>query len=93
MGSFFQWDKFVTPQLVKVFYYLNLVLIGFAVLGGIGSAIAYMRFSLFGGLGTLIGTLILGVLGVILARMMAELFMIFFRVEEHLRAVRIRWEA
>lgn len=94
LGKFFQWDEFVTPSLVRIFYWLNIVLVALGVLSGIGTAFTMMAsYSLFGGFIMLIFVLVLGIVGIIVARMIAEMITIAFRMEEHLRAVRIRWEA
>ena len=93
LGDFFQWDRFVTPRLVRILFWLYVVLIVIAVIGGVFSSLMMMGRSLFGGLGGVVGSLLLGAVGIIFVRVMSELTIVAFRIEEHLRAVRIRWEA
>lgn len=93
LGDFFQWDRFVTPRLVRILFWLYIAGIALAVIAGIFSSAMMLGRSLMGGLGGIIGSLLLGAIGVIFVRVISELTIVAFRIEEHLRAVRIRWEA
>lgn len=93
LGDFFQWDRFVTPRLVRILFWLYVVLILIAVIGGVFSSLMMIGRSLLGGLGGVVGSLLLGAVGIIFVRVVSELTIVAFRIEEHLRAVRIRWEA
>lgn len=92
-GDFFQWERFVTPKLIRIIFWIYLIFIAILVVVGIGAGVMAMGRSLLGGLGTIVGSLIGGLIGLIFVRVLCELTMIAFRIEEHLRAVRIRWEA
>jgi hypothetical protein len=86
----FQWDRFITPSIIKVFYWLAVgvsVLIG---LSGILSGLLYIAVNPLAGLFWVVGSLIGVLIGVIFARIMAEFVLIMFRINEHLGAIRNR---
>ncbi|HKA81850.1 MAG TPA: DUF4282 domain-containing protein [Xanthobacteraceae bacterium] len=86
----FQWERFITPSIIKIFYWLS---VGIAILfglSGIFSGLALMAHSVFGGLLGIIGSLIGMVIGVIFARIISEFVLIMFRINEHLGAIRQR---
>ena len=88
LGDLFQWERFVTPTVIKVFYWLAVVisvLLGFA---GAVSSLTTMAFNPFLGMIFLIVSLLGGCMGVILARIIAEFVLIVFRINEHLGAIR-----
>jgi len=90
ISDLFQWERFVTPTVIKVFYWLAVVislLLGFA--GAVGS-LTTMAFNPFVGMIFLIVSLLGACLGVILARIIAEFVLIVFRINEHLGAIRNR---
>jgi hypothetical protein len=88
LGDLFQWERFVTPTVIKVFYWLAVVisiLLGFA---GAISSLATMAYNPFVGMIFLIVSLLGAAMGVILARIIAEFVLIVFRINEHLGAIR-----
>jgi Domain of unknown function (DUF4282) len=88
LGDLFQWERFVTPTVIKVFYWLAVVLsilLGFA---GIVSSLTTMAFNPFVGMIFLIASLLGACMGVIVARIVAEFVLIVFRINEHLGAIR-----
>jgi hypothetical protein len=84
----FQWDRFITPTVIKSFYWLVIVLIGLFGISGIFSALTYMAISPFGGFVLLLSALAGIVVGIIFSRIAAELILIVFRINEHLGAIR-----
>jgi hypothetical protein len=88
LGDLFQWERFVTPTVIKVFYWLAVVisiLLGFA---GVVSSLTTMAYNPFVGLIFLIAS-VLGVgMGIIVSRIAAEFVLIVFRINEHLGAIR-----
>ncbi len=88
LGDLFQWERFVTPTVIKVFYWLAVVisvLLGFA---GVVSSLTTMAYNPFVGLIFLI-TSVLGVaMGIVMSRIAAEFVLIVFRINEHLGAIR-----
>jgi hypothetical protein len=74
LGDLFQWERFVTPTVIKVFYWL--------------SSLQTMAFNPFIGLIFLITSLLGAFVGIILSRIAAEFVLIVFRINEHLGAIR-----
>lgn len=91
-SDLFQWERFITPQIIKIFYWLAF---GIAVMTGVLAIITglwMIPISPFSGL----ITILLGVLGtaagIVFARIAAEFILIVFRISEHLGAIRQRGE-
>jgi hypothetical protein len=89
----FQWERFITPSIIKIFYWLAVimaVLAGLqAVLGGLG---ALFSSSPIVGFVAIIGGILIALVGVIFARIGAEFILIVFRINEHLGAIRSQGE-
>ena|SRR5580658_3788630 len=88
ISDLFQWERFVTPTVIKVFYWLAVVV---SVLLGIAGAVSSLRdmaFNPFIGIIFLITSLLGACMGVIVARIIAETVLIVFRINEHLGAIR-----
>jgi hypothetical protein len=88
IGDLFQWERFVTPTFIKVFYWLAVVVSVLLGLAGAFSSLATMAFNPFVGMIFLIASLLGACMGIILARIMAEFVLIVFRINEHLGAIR-----
>ncbi len=88
IGDLFQWERFVTPTIIKVFYWLAVVISILLGVAGAVSSLATMAFNPFVGMISLIASLLGACMGVILARIMAEFVLIVFRINEHLGAIR-----
>ena len=84
----FQWDRFITPTIIKTFYWLVIALIGLFGISGIFSGLAAMAISPFGGFILLLSSLASTVVGIIFARIGTEFILIVFRINEHLGAIR-----
>jgi hypothetical protein len=88
LGDLFQWERFVTPTVIKVFYWLAVViaiLLGFA---GVVSALTTMAYNPLVGLIFLIISVLGAGMGIIMSRIAAEFVLIVFRINEHLGAIR-----
>jgi hypothetical protein len=88
ISDLFQWERFVTPTVIKVFYWLAVVisvLLGFA---GAVSSLTTMAFNPFIGMIFLITSVLGAAMGVVAARITAEFVLIVFRINEHLGAIR-----
>jgi Domain of unknown function (DUF4282) len=88
LGDLFQWERFVTPTVIKVFYWLAVVisvLLGFA---GAMSSLTTMAYNPFVGMIFLIVSVLGACMGIIVARIVAEFVLIVFRINEHLGAIR-----
>ena len=84
----FQWDRFITPAIIKAFYWLVIGLIVLFGISGIFSGLAAMAISPFGGFILLLAALAGIVVGIIMSRISAELILIVFRINENLGAIR-----
>jgi len=88
LGDLFQWERFVTPTVIKVFYWLAVIISVLLGLAGAVSSLTTMAYNPFVGMIFLIVSLLGGCIGVILARIVAEFVLIVFRINEHLGAIR-----
>jgi predicted membrane metal-binding protein len=84
----FQWDRFITPTIIKTFYWLVIALICLFGLSGIFSGLAMMAISPFGGFLMLLSSIASVLVGIVFSRIIAELILIIFRINEHLGAIR-----
>jgi tetrahydromethanopterin S-methyltransferase subunit C len=86
----FQWERFITPSIIKIFYWLA---VGISILGGIYGLFAglfMIPFNLFAGLFYMITSVIGVLIAVLFARIISEFVLIMFRINEHLGAIRQR---
>jgi hypothetical protein len=91
-SDLFQWERFVTPSIIKLFFWLAVGIVILFGLSGIASAFRMMTANPGAGILTLLAA-ILGVgAGVIFARIASEFILIVFRINEHLGALRSRGE-
>jgi hypothetical protein len=90
LRDLFQWERFITPSIIKIFYWLAIVMALLFGLSGILTGLGLMLANPLAGLITIIGSLIGLLIGVIFARIAAEFVLIMFRINEHLGAIRNR---
>jgi hypothetical protein len=88
-----QWDRFITPTIIKSFYVLIIGLVILFGLFGILSALVTMAISPFAGFIELLASLVGTITGVIGARIVAEFILIVFRINEHLGVIRDQAES
>jgi predicted membrane metal-binding protein len=88
LRDLFQWDRFITPAVIKTFYWLAIALICLFGLYGIFSGLATMAVSPFGGFLVLLSSITSVLVGIIFSRILAEFILIVFRINEHLGAIR-----
>jgi hypothetical protein len=88
ISDLFQWERFVTPTVIKVFYWLAVVVFVLLGIAGAVSSLGTMAFNPFIGIIFLVTSLLGAFMGVILARIFAESVLIVFRINEHLGAIR-----
>jgi hypothetical protein len=86
----FQWERFITPSIIKVFYWLAVAVSVLIGLSGILSGLLYIAVNPMSGLVWIVGSAIGVLIGVLFARIMAEFVLIMFRINEHLGAIRNR---
>jgi hypothetical protein len=88
ISDLFQWERFVTPTVIKAFYWLAVVISILLGLASAVSALASMAFNPFVGMIFVIASLLGAAMGVIVSRILAEFVLIVFRINEHLGAIR-----
>src|SRR4030095_2546971 len=82
LRDLFQWERFITPSIIKVFYWLA---VGMSVLFGLSNIFAgiYMlTVSPIGGLFLIVASLIGVLMGILVARIASEFVLITFRIHE-----------
>ena len=84
----FQWDRFITPTIIKTFYWLVIGLIVLLGISGVFNGLSQMAISPFGGFILLLSSIASVVVGIIFSRIAAEFVLIVFRINEHLGAIR-----
>ena len=88
--SFLSFDKMITPVIIKILFYIGIAaaLIGGVVVffGGIITAIQQTNFA--AALGGIIGGPLVAFLGVLMARVYAELLIVVFQIHENLVAIK-----
>jgi len=88
----FQWERFITPSIIKIFYWLAVAIAVLFGLFGLFSGLGLVTVSPVGGIVVVIASLVGTVAGVIFARIAAEVVLIMFRINEHLGAIRSQGE-
>jgi len=76
----FQWDRFITPSIIKVFYWLASVLAALAGLSGVFSGLGMMAFSAFAGFVVVLASLSGVMGGIVFSRVAAEFILTVFRI-------------
>ena len=89
-NDLFQWERFVTPTIIKLFFWLVVGIMVLFGLSGIVSALGTMTVSPGLGIMMLLVSALGVVAGIIFARIVAEIILIVFRINEHLGAIRNR---
>lgn len=84
----FQWDRFITPGIIKTFYWLVIGLVILFGISGVFSGLAAMAVSPFAGVIVVLYSLAGIVVGIIFSRIAAEFVLIIFRINEHLGTIR-----
>src|SRR5208283_6152746 len=88
ISDLFQWERFVTPTVIKVFYWLAVIVSVLLGIAGAVSSLGTMAVNPFIGIIFLVTSVLGAFMGVILARIVAESVLIVFRINEHLGAIR-----
>jgi len=89
-GELFQWERFITPSIIKLFYWLCVAIAILSGLYGVISSFALMAYSPIAGFIMALLCIAGMLVGVIFGRIVAEFVLIVFRINEHLGAIRSR---
>ena len=88
----FQWERFITPSIIKIFYWLAVAIAVLIGLQGLVAGLGLLIYSPITGILLMIGSLLVAFVGVIFSRIAAEFVLIVFRINEHLGAIRSQGE-
>jgi Domain of unknown function (DUF4282) len=91
-GELFQWERFITPSIIKLFYWLGVAIAILGGLSGVISSLGVMAYNPIAGLTRALLCIAGMVAGVVFSRIVAEFVLIVFRINEHLGAIRNRGE-
>jgi hypothetical protein len=86
----FQWERFITPTIIKLFYWLAIAYFLLAGLSQLFTGLGMLLSSPLAGLMMIIFSVITAFAGVVFSRIAAEFILIVFRINEHLGAIRNR---
>jgi hypothetical protein len=90
LRDLFQWERFITPSIIRIFYFLVVIVALLAGASGVLSGLLLMAVNPING-ALAIGSSVLGALiGILAARIISEFVLITFRINEHLGAIRNR---
>ena len=88
----FQWDRFITPSIIRVFYTLVVIVSVLLGISGVIGGLQMMQISPFGGVAMAFVSVV-GAFGAILGtRIACEFVLIMFRMNDHLGVLRNRAE-
>ncbi|HLH96828.1 MAG TPA: DUF4282 domain-containing protein [Xanthobacteraceae bacterium] len=88
LRDLFQWERFITPSIIKPFYLLAVIVTVLIGLSEIVSGLYLMMLSPITGLILVVASLLGMLTGIILMRIASEFVLITFRINEHLGAIR-----
>ena len=90
IGDLFQWERFITPSIIRLFFWLVMIIVLVIGLSSLAAAVNTMVVNpIAGGVAALIS--FAGMLaGILFARIVAEFVLMVFRINEHLSAIRNR---
>ena len=90
LRDLFQWERFITPSIIKVFYWLAVGLSVLFELSYLFTGLWMMAVNPFAGVLMMVGSVVGVRIGILTARIIAEFILITFRINEHLGAIRNR---
>jgi hypothetical protein len=90
IGDLFQWERFITPSIIKLFYWLVVIMVLLAGLSGLVTALGTFFVNPIAGAFTALASFAGMLVGILFARIVAEFILMVFRINEHLAAIRNR---
>jgi Domain of unknown function (DUF4282) len=92
LQDFLKFDKYLTPVIIRYFYFLQIILVALVGIGSLLSAVLWLPHAPLSALASIIGTLVGVAFGIIAARILTEIIMVLFQNNEHLAVLRARAE-
>jgi len=92
LQDFLKFDKYLTPVIIRFFYFLQVALIALAGIGSLLSSLLLLPHAPLSALVSLIATIVGVAFGIIAARILTEIIMVLFQNNEHLAVLRARAE-
>ena len=90
IGDLFQWERFITPSIIKLFYWLVVVIVILGGLSGLVSALGMLTFNPIAAALMALASFACMLVGILFARIVADFILMVFRINEHLAAIRNR---
>jgi Domain of unknown function (DUF4282) len=90
IGDLFQWERFITPSIIKLFYWLIVIIVILSGLSGLVSALGLLAINPIAAAFTALASFAGMLVGILFARIVAEFILMVFRINEHLAAIRNR---
>jgi hypothetical protein len=88
LRDLFQWERFITPSIIKPFYLLAVIIMVVAGVSQIIAGLGVMLLQPIAGLVLVLESFIAMLAGIVFARILSEFVLITFRINEHLGAIR-----
>jgi hypothetical protein len=79
-----KFDSLITPSIIKIIFYIGVVLSILGALTIVLSGLAMMRFSIIMGFGYIFGGLIAVLVGIVFSRVTAEMILVVFMIRDEL---------
>src|SRR5436305_6415611 len=90
IGDLFQWERFITPSIIKPFYWLVVIMVLLAGLSVLVTALGTFFINPIAGAIAALASFSGMLVGILFARIAAEFILMVFRINEHLAAIRNR---
>jgi len=90
IGDLFQWERFITPSIIKLFYWLVVIIVILSGLSGLVTALGTLALNPIAAAFTALASFAGMLVGILFARITAEFILMVFRINEHLAAIRNR---
>ncbi|MBF4694519.1 DUF4282 domain-containing protein [Fusibacter sp. Q10-2] len=84
MKTFLNFDKMITPTLIKIIFYIGIIM---STLGGLGMILNGLRYPFGGGVHVFLGLLTL-VISPIIVRVYCELLIVVFKIHDSLNEIK-----
>jgi len=88
----FQWERFITPSIIRIFYTLAVIVAILAGISGIISGLQLMPVSPIAGVAVAIAAFLAALVAILGIRIACEFVLIMFRMNDHLGVLRSRAE-